>query len=56
MGTIEIKELHIKINVDNNKKESDSTAGKKAGGANKDIIIAECVEQIMEIIAKQTER
>ncbi|MHA7059799.1 DUF5908 family protein [Aquimarina sp. M1] len=55
MGAIEIKELHIKINVDNEAKKTGTKDPKKAGG-NKDMIIAECVEQVMEIIAKQTER
>ncbi|WP_378176276.1 DUF5908 family protein [Aquimarina sp. SS2-1] len=55
MGTIEIKELHIKINVDNENKKPGSNDAKKSG-ANKDIIISECVEQVMDIIAKQTER
>ncbi|RZS92513.1 DUF5908 family protein [Aquimarina brevivitae] len=53
MGAIEIKELHIRINVDNDQEKSGAAA---KPGANKDAIIAECVEQIMEIIAKQTER
>ncbi|WP_165944057.1 MULTISPECIES: DUF5908 family protein [Aquimarina] len=55
MGAIEIKELHIKINVDNDQKNTDSPKGKKSG-MNKEVIIAECVEQIMEIISKQSER
>lgn len=55
MGAIEIKELHIKINVDNDKKKSGGNDPKKSEG-NTDVIIAECVEQVMEIIAKQTER
>ncbi|WP_298547887.1 DUF5908 family protein [uncultured Aquimarina sp.] len=55
MGAIEIKELHIKINVDNEKSKSSGNASKKPE-ANKDVIIAECVEQVMEIIAKQKER
>lgn len=55
MGAIEIKELHIKINVDNDAKKSGGKAA-KGSKADKDTIIAECVEQIMEIIAKQTDR
>lgn len=55
MGAIEIKELHIKINVDNDAKKSGGNDAKKPGGK-KDTIIAECVEQVLEIIAKQTER
>ena len=55
MGAIEIKELHIKINVDNDSKKIGNNNSNKPG-ADKEIIIAECVEQVMEIIAKQTER
>ncbi|WP_162897354.1 MULTISPECIES: DUF5908 family protein [Aquimarina] len=55
MGAIEIKELHIKINVDNDQKNTDAPKGDKPSG-NKDMIVAECVEQIMEIISKQSER
>ena len=56
MGTIEIKELHIKINVDNAGKTNGLTSAKKAA-ANKEEIIAECIEQVMDIIDKrETER
>ncbi|WP_200822854.1 DUF5908 family protein [Aquimarina sp. AU58] len=55
MGAIEIKELHIKINVDNDQKNTDVPKGGKPL-VNKDTIVAECVEQIMEIISKQSER
>ncbi|MDD4631005.1 MAG: DUF5908 family protein [Proteiniphilum sp.] len=51
---IEIKELHIRINVD----ESTPAAG-VAGETTqneKDQIIAACVEQVMEILAKKEER
>jgi len=50
---IEIKELHIKINVDN---KPQSTDAKKVKQDEKDKIIAACVEQVMEIIAKNQER
>ena len=53
MGAIEIKELHIKINVDNEQKNTSSSG---LSGLKKEMIIAECVEQVMDIIAKQTER
>lgn len=55
MGAIQIKELHIKINVDEGAtKKSDSAGGPPK--VNKEAIIAECVEQVMEIIEKQSER
>jgi hypothetical protein len=54
MGAIEIKELHIKINVDNSQK---SGAGKaKKSASDKEAIIAECVEQVMEILGNKEER
>ncbi|MCF6357933.1 MAG: DUF5908 family protein [Draconibacterium sp.] len=50
---IEIKELHIKINVD----ESSESSSPQAENQNeKDKIIEACVEQIMEIIANKEER
>lgn len=55
MGAIEIKELHIKINVDNDQKKADAPKGSKPA-VDKEMIIAECVEQVMEILAKQAER
>lgn len=50
---IEIKELHIKINVD----ESAGQKGKQPV-TKKDVdrIIASCIEQVMEILAKEKER
>ena len=50
---IEIKELHIKINVNDSGRSAES-----AGSANekKDRIVAECVEQVMEILSKKNER
>ena len=50
---IEIKELHIKINVDDKPQSSD---GKKVKKDEKDKIVAACVEQVMEILAKNQER
>ena len=51
---IEIKELHIRINVD------DSTpaagAARETTQKEKDQIIVACVEQVMEILAKKEER
>ncbi|MFC5044853.1 DUF5908 family protein [Aquimarina hainanensis] len=53
MGAIEIKELHIKINVDN---ETKPTAGTMKTGIDRQQLIAECVEQVMDIIDNQKER
>ena len=51
--TIEIKELHIKINVD----ESSESSSPEASARNeKDKIIEACVEQVMEILANKEER
>lgn len=50
---IEIKELHIKISVEDHPQSSDPAQIKKE---EKDKIIAECVEQVIEILAKSQER
>ncbi|WP_202928018.1 DUF5908 family protein [Cyclobacterium salsum] len=47
---IEIKELHIKINVDDSGK---TTKGKRTGT---DEVVAICVEQVMELLKLQKER
>ena len=50
---IEIKELHIKINVDDKQQTGDSGKIKQK---DKDRLVAECVEQVMEILSKKEER
>lgn len=50
---IEIKELHIKINVDDKQQNGQSGQIKKK---EKDQLVAECVEQVMEILSKKEER
>ena len=50
---IEIKELHIKINVDESPGNSNAESNQRN---EKDKIIEACVEQIMEILAKKEER
>lgn len=50
---IEIKELHIKINVE---ERSDPSDQNKNEALKKDALIAACVEQVMEILEKQQER
>lgn len=57
---IEIKELNIRINVNQSQAEQNSPAGEgKAPGQappDKDEIIAECIEQVMELLKHKTER
>ncbi len=50
---IEIKELHIKINVDEKPRSEDQ---KKIRRDERDDLIAACVEQVMEILSKKEER
>ena len=50
---IEIKELHVKINVDAEKRQSPMRQKKNAS---KDLIVAECVEQVMTILSNSKER
>lgn len=52
---IEIRELNIRINV------SDNQTGRNAGNAaatqeSRESLVAECVEQVLEIISKTHER
>lgn len=51
---IEIKELHIKINVEDKTKDFDSELELKKDETMK--IIKTCVEQVMEILSKNQER
>ena len=50
---IEIKELHIKINVDDSPRNSSAETSKRN---ERDKIVEACVEQVMEIISKKQER
>lgn len=50
---IEIKELHIKINIDDKPQSSNPNQNKKK---DKEAIIASCVEQVMDILTKNQER
>lgn len=56
---IEIRELNIRVSVNQSPAEQDSKpsgGGSGGGGADKDEIIAECVEQILEILKNKNER
>lgn len=50
---IEIKELHIKINVNEGSKPS---ASKSTAKSKDEDPVAECVEQVMKIIERKKER
>ena len=51
---ISIKELHIKINVD----EKSESQGQESGAKNNDTtsIVAACVEEVMDILERQKQR
>ena len=51
---ITIKELHIKINVDEKSGGNSNSESSKGGG--KDEIVAACVEEVMDILERQKER
>lgn len=50
---IEIKELHIKINVNEGSKSNAAPSAPKSKGEDP---VAECVEQVMKIIERKKER
>ncbi len=50
---IEIKELHVKINVDN---DVDKKPRPSNNQPKKELIVAECVEQVMQLISNFKER
>ncbi|MDN3670821.1 DUF5908 family protein [Echinicola jeungdonensis] len=50
---IEIKELHIKIKVDENQ---DRSPGGGFSPKEKQKLIDQCIEQILEVLGKQKER
>lgn len=57
---IEIKELHIRVSVNVPQGEqvaaSQTSAGGSDSGEEKDAIVAECVEQVLEILRNKMER
>lgn len=52
---IEIKELHIRINVDNNS-EANTPETTTDDSAQVNRIVETCVEQVMELLSKKEER
>jgi len=55
---VEIKELHIRVAVDAGPRPPPPAGQGAAGGeaADKDAIVAECVEQVLQIIQSKKER
>jgi hypothetical protein len=59
---IEIKELHIRVSINSPQSNPTSTTGVTTGNAgnlpdaNREEMIAACVEKVMEIIQNKTER
>ena len=57
---IEIKELNIRINVNQNQAEQGDTSSKDGAQSQpmpeKDELIAECIEQVMELLKNKHER
>jgi hypothetical protein len=55
---VEIKELHIRVAVDARPPQQASAArtASDGNGADKDAIVAECVEQVLQIIQSKKER
>ncbi len=55
---VEIRELHIRVAVSAKPaKQTQGAAGKNGeGGADKDAIVAECVEQVLQILQAKKER
>jgi len=51
---IEIKELHIKINVD--EKQTTATTFSEINKASSERLLKECVEQVMNIETRKNER
>ena len=54
---IEIRELHIKMSVSDQGSQGEAPIGTADNGKkDKDKIVAECVEQVMEILRQKQER
>ena len=56
---LEIKELHVRIAVDAKPQQQAGAAGpapEAHGAAEKDSIVAECVEQVMHLLQARKER
>ena len=57
---LEIKELHIKVNINSNSApaggiEAPTNSGNSTSGSSPDQLIASCVEQVLEILEEKME-
>ncbi len=53
---IEIKELHVRVSVNTTRGGGQAAGGGTTGDNAKDAIVAECVEQVLQIIQNKAER
>ena len=53
---LEIRELHIKAVLSDEPGNRGGTQGAPQGGADKEAIVAECVEQVMDLLKQRAER
>lgn len=53
---IEIRELHIKMSVSDEGAQGGGASGGGSSKMDKDKVVAECVEQVMEILRIKRER
>ena len=53
---VEIKEMNVKINVQNaERKRAKTTQGRSMAEADREAVIAECIERILELLNQQKE-
>jgi hypothetical protein len=53
---VDIKEIHVKVTIDQSRDTENQSGNAADIKENKDAIIAECVEQVMEILNMKKER
>lgn len=53
---LEIRELHIKAVVGNEREAAAAPEGNVRQEENREALVAECVEQVLEILERKTER
>jgi len=51
-----IKELHVKVNVEEEKKDRPMRSGSRTGRTDQDALIEACVEKVVEILKQQNSR
>lgn len=50
---IEIKELHIKVNVEEKRTQADGFYRDQDTGKDKDEIVSSCVEKVLEVLKRE---